>query len=122
MKEFFKQNALQQLQGWGNLVKVVTFTTGALLIIYTCIVTAINVPHDVAKLQVSMDSANSHITFIGEQLVTQAALAKENDKGSRERDARIATAQIAFYGGTPAGRKILEMLRIQELAQPKDAN
>ena len=118
MKEFFKQNALQQLQGWGNLVKVVTFTTGALLIIYTFIATAINMPHDVAKLQVSMDSANSHITFIGEQLVTQEALAKENDKESRERDARIATAQIAFYGGTPAGRKILEMLRIQELVQP----
>ena len=116
------QAALQQLQGWGNLVKLMMFTAGALVIFYTFIATAINMPRDVAKLQVSMDSANSSITFIRVQLLAQAAVAKENDRQSRERDSQMAKAQIAFFGGTAAGRKVLEMLGIQELAKPKDAN
>jgi hypothetical protein len=119
MKKFFilGQVLLQQLQGWWTLAKLTGIAIGALVFVYTIVVTANNMTNNVAKLQLSMDSASAHITNLGTQISTIGVELKEDDRQSKLRDAQMATALVAIYGDTPNGKKIIELLKLKELTQ-----
>jgi len=111
------QVALQQLQGWWTVTRLIVFAVGVLAFVYTVLVTANNVTKDVARLQTSMAKVSDRVDTLSVQITTLGAELRQDGKDSKDRDAQMATALVAIYGDTQNGRKIIDLLKLRELTK-----